>query len=311
MGPGRRDCKRTKLGAMTDPVKDAARGNLSSLPSRWSKGPPEPQMTHDSQSLSRTHSVILRLGDRFCSLPVDCVREMTVLPEIRRLCGTAPYVLGVITLRGEAIPVVDLRMRLGLRDTQEGCRELVALLKDHEKEHVDGLDELETCVRADRPFPSEPDPNACPFGLWMAAFRPQTRELAVLVQGFSRSHKAFHGIAKRVMELVDLGRKDEALCVLQEFRATELNSMRLQFKRVYNLLSAPPRLIVTVIEVEGEQVGLIVDEVASLAWVRSEAGDISREAALIDGLFASMGRNESTNAMVSMLNPHGLRVHAA
>ena len=86
-------------------------------------------MTPDSQTMQRTHSVILRLGDRFCSLPVDCVREMTVLPEIKKLCGTSAFVPGVITLRGEAIPVVDLRMRLGMSDVMDDNRDLIRLLE--------------------------------------------------------------------------------------------------------------------------------------------------------------------------------------
>ena len=268
-------------------------------------------MTPDSQTMQRTHSVILRLGDRFCSLPVDCVREMTVLPEIKKLCGTSAFVPGVITLRGEAIPVVDLRMRLGMSDVMDDNRDLIRLLEQREQDHLSWLAELEACIHEERLFSLGLDPTACKFGRWMSEFEPGTRELAYLMQGFAGPHIAIHGIGKEVMQLAESGRKSAALERIEETRATELNMLLQQFRRVYDLLSAPPRLIVTVIEVEDEQVGLIVDEVASMAWVRFEEGDISREAVLIDGLFASMGRNEATNAMVSMLNPHGLRVHAA
>jgi hypothetical protein len=254
-------------------------------------------MTPDSQTMQRTHSVILRLGDRFCSLPVDCVREMTVLPEIKKLCGTSAFVPGVITLRGEAIPVVDLRMRLGMSDVMDDNRDLIRLLEQREQDHLSWLAELEACIHEERHFSLGLDPTACKFGRWMSEFEPGTRELAYLMQGFAGPHIAIHGIGKEVMQLAESGRKSAALERIEETRATELNMLLQQFRRVYDLLSAPPRLI--------------VDEVASLAWVRFEEGDISREAVLIDGLFASMGRNEATNAMVSMLNPHGLRVHAA
>ncbi len=85
---------------------------------------------------NRVHSVVLRLGDRFCSLPVGHVREMNVLPEVEQLCGTPDHVPGVITLRGAAIPVVDLRKRLGMGDIMEENDGLVATLKDREQDHL-------------------------------------------------------------------------------------------------------------------------------------------------------------------------------
>lgn len=259
----------------------------------------------------RVHSVILRLGDRFCSLPVDCVREMTVLPEIKQLCGTSPYVPGVITLRGEAIPVVDLRMRLGMSDIMDENRNLMMTLQDREQEHQEWVSELEMCVHEGRRFSLSLDPTLCKFGKWLTEYQPQTRELSYLLQGFQGPHADLHALGQKVLQLAGSGQTDEALRAIELARTSELDAFSKHFKRVYAYLSEEPRLIVTVIRVGEEQVGLIVDEVASLAWVRAEEGDISREASMIDGLFSSMGRNESDSRMVSMLNPDSLRVHAA
>lgn len=266
---------------------------------------------NDPQNPNRVHSVILRLGDRYCSVPVDCVREMTILPEIKQLCGTASFVPGVITLRGEAIPVIDLRKRLGLRDVMEGNRELVEVLEQSERDHLHWLAELEACVHEGRRFTLGKDPVACKFGRWLAEFRPRTRELGHLIQGFAEPHAAIHGVARKVTRLIEQGQQAEALALLEKTRATDLDLLTKRFEQVYDLLSVPPRMIVTVIRIGAEQVGLIVDEVASLGWVRAEAGDISREATQLDGLFAGMGRNESNSEMVAMLEPESLRVHAA
>jgi len=264
-----------------------------------------------SQATSRTHSVILRLGERFCSLPVEFVREMIVLPEIKELCGTQDYVPGVITLRGEAIPVVDLRMRLGMGDILDENRAVIDTLKQCEQDHLNWIDELEASVREDRPFTLSTDPEQCAFGQWMGAFIPKTRELEHLLHGFDAPHASIHGVATAVTRLVSHGDVNGALGVIEGTRTTELRFMVEQFKRVFALLSQKPWQIAAVIEVKGEQVGVIVDEVASLAWIAEEKGDISREAASIDSLFSSMGRSESDGRMVSMLAPHALRVHRA
>lgn len=262
-----------------------------------------------SQTMSRTHSVILRLGERFCSLPVECVREMTVLPEVREVCGTQDYVPGVITLRGAAIPVVDLRMRLGMGDILDENRGIIETLKQREQDHLNWIAELEASVQEERPFTLGTDPTQCAFGKWMGAFVPKTRELGHLLNGFNAPHASIHGVAQQVTRLASMGDKDGALAVIESTRTTDLRFMIEQFKRVFALLAKKPRQIATVIEVSGEQIGVIVDEVASLAWVTEEVGDISREAASIDGLFASMGRSETDGRMVSMLSPEALRVH--
>lgn len=268
-------------------------------------------MTPTSQAPDRVHSVILRLGDRFCSLPVDCVREMTVLPEVRKLCGTQPHVPGVITLRGEAIPVVDLRMRLGMEDARADNERTIEVLAEREREHLAWIAELEACVKEQREFTLGLDPTKCKFGCWLATFEAPSRELQQLIQGFHAPHHAIHAIAQEVMRLAEAGEVTQALACIDRTRSIELTALRSQLERVRAVLAEPPRRIVTVIRVGTEQVGLIVDEVASLAWVRTEDADISREAHALDRLFASMGRSEADAQMVSMLDPGALRVHAA
>ena len=264
-----------------------------------------------TQTPDRTHSVILRLGERLCSLPVDCVREMTVLPSVKELCGTQDYVPGVITLRGAAIPVVDLRMRLGMVDIMAENNAIISILKDREQDHIHWIAELEASVHEERPFSLSTDASQCAFGQWMATFEAQTRELEHLLHGFDAPHAAIHGVAQKVTRMANLGDKEGALELIAATRSTDLRFMLEQFKRIFSLLSLKPRQIAAVIEVEGEHVGVIVDEVASLDWVKVEKGDISKEATNIDGLFACMGRNETDGHMVSMLDPSALRVHHA
>lgn len=264
-----------------------------------------------TETPDRTHSVILRLGERYCSLPVDCVREMTVLPRVKELCGTQDYVRGVITLRGAAIPVVDLRMRLGMDDIMAQNEGLITILQAREEDHLAWIAELEACTREDRPFTLGTDPTQCAFGQWLENFTPTTRELGHLLHAFDGPHATIHGIAKKVTRMTSQGDREGALALIDATRSTDLRFMIEQFKRIIGLLTTQPRQIAAVIEVAGEHVGVIVDEVAGLGWVKIEKGDISLEATSIDSLFSCMGRNETDGQMISMLNPEALRVHHA
>lgn len=68
------------------------------------------------------------LAGRPYALPVTHVREYTQVGKITRVPGAPDVVCGVASLRGHAIPVVDLRRVLGLvdEDTEHADRVLVA-----------------------------------------------------------------------------------------------------------------------------------------------------------------------------------------
>jgi purine-binding chemotaxis protein CheW len=57
------------------------------------------------------------LGNECYGVAVLKVREIIRLTTITSVAQMPPYVRGVINLRGKIIPVIDLRLRLGLADT--------------------------------------------------------------------------------------------------------------------------------------------------------------------------------------------------
>jgi len=54
-----------------------------------------------------------RIDDRRYGLPLSCVRELDSLGSITGVPGAPGYIKGLANLRGKAIPVMDVRMRLG------------------------------------------------------------------------------------------------------------------------------------------------------------------------------------------------------
>jgi purine-binding chemotaxis protein CheW len=58
--------------------------------------------------------VLLRVGDEFLAVPVDQVREVDRIGEVAPVPGAPAGILGVRTLRGRVLPVVDLALVLGI-----------------------------------------------------------------------------------------------------------------------------------------------------------------------------------------------------
>ncbi|WP_142849920.1 chemotaxis protein CheW [Telmatospirillum sp. J64-1] len=63
---------------------------------------------------SDSHYVTLGVGDEIFAAPVENVREVLDLCPITRIPNMPPFMCGVIEVRGVGIPVVDLRLKLGL-----------------------------------------------------------------------------------------------------------------------------------------------------------------------------------------------------
>ncbi|MCO1601282.1 chemotaxis protein CheW [Desulfosporosinus nitroreducens] len=58
--------------------------------------------------------VVFSLGQEEYAMPIDVVREITRLGEVSTIPNAPSYVCGLITIRGVAIPLIDLHVRFGI-----------------------------------------------------------------------------------------------------------------------------------------------------------------------------------------------------
>lgn len=76
--------------------------------------------------------VVFRLGQEEYGVSIMQVQEIKKVTEITRVPYTQPYIKGVINLRGSVLPVMDLRLRLSLPQTDytEDTRIMIAKVND-------------------------------------------------------------------------------------------------------------------------------------------------------------------------------------
>lgn len=89
--------------------------------------------------------VVFRLEGQRYGAPIDVVREVNYLTQVTRLPNTPAYVDGVIDLRGEILPVVNLRARLGLAPRAGDSDTRLMILNLGERSSalvVDGVDQV-------------------------------------------------------------------------------------------------------------------------------------------------------------------------
>lgn len=62
--------------------------------------------------------VIFGLGEEEYGMPIEIVREITRLEDIRPIPKAPDFVKGLINLRGSAIPLIDLHVRFGVEKSR-------------------------------------------------------------------------------------------------------------------------------------------------------------------------------------------------
>src|SRR3974390_1255291 len=85
-----------------------------------------PTATVESRGMENTFSevhgtmqlVSFKLGKEFYGIEITRVREIILITEITRIPETPHFLKGLINLRSTVIPVIDLRARFGLPETE-------------------------------------------------------------------------------------------------------------------------------------------------------------------------------------------------
>ncbi len=88
----------------------------------------------DTNTVSSQQYVTFSLGEELFGVEVTRTREILSLTPVTKVPQTPDYLLGVINLRGQVVPVVDMRLKLGLTagaETEDTCIIVVEV-------HVDG-----------------------------------------------------------------------------------------------------------------------------------------------------------------------------
>lgn len=234
----------------------------------------------ETETTSRTLAsswVLFRLGKETYGLPTSQIHEMVILSDLVDVPNQPDYMRGVMNLRGEVIPVIDLRRRLGLPHADGQMQELLQLLDDRKQDHINWLDELKQSVKEGRDFQGELDPTRCKFGRWLTDFKTDNIQLRMLLYQFEAPHRAIHQIGHTVTELIAQERRDEALERIHAVSDGELKLLLDLFEKTREEIRDGDKRIVLVVDIRNHKVGLTVDTVSEVRAINPEQMQPARE----------------------------------
>jgi purine-binding chemotaxis protein CheW len=116
----------------------------------------------ENNTASSQQYVTFSLGEELFGVEVSRAREILSLTPVTKVPQTPEYLLGVINLRGQVVPVVDMRLKLGLAagaDTEDTCIIVVDVQIDGEVITVGALADAVREVMDIRSDQIEPPPR--------------------------------------------------------------------------------------------------------------------------------------------------------
>lgn len=107
------------------------------------------QIEHVSDNQQENQLITFTLGRETYGVEVTKVREILTYPKVTELPNASEWVKGVINLRGEVTPIIDLRMRFNTSETPEyGERTIVLAARTADNRMVgmvvDSVQDMET-----------------------------------------------------------------------------------------------------------------------------------------------------------------------
>jgi len=238
-------------------------------------------------------------------MPSEYVREMVLLPDVTRVPKAGENFRGVINLRGKVLPVLDLRKRLGFKTVTQEVEELVELLKAWLVDHENCLKELDACIKENREFKMQRDPTKCAFGKWYNSFKTDNMLLAQQLKRFDSPHRTIHATADLAFGMVESGRREDAIALLEETRSGTLAILVGLFADTISLIRTNTKEISVVLESLDHHMAATVDRVESVEELKPGTRQNISEAMgmTYDEYISGVARRKRDDAIVLLLDP--------
>ena len=213
-------------------------------------------------------------------------QDLVSLPE------TPIYHKGIFHLRGKVIPLIDLRTLFSLPSLEEEFETFKTMIEQGKKDHINWVNTLDNSVQNNEAFLLSKDPHQWAFGKWYDQFSSPVESINFHMKKIDEPHKALHHTATNIESCKQKSDKnskkeciEKTMSNLKETLTPELLALLDESK---NILRTAYHSIIIVLEQNGVNVGIMVDEVMTVESIHTDCDQ---------GNFASMSNTPYLKAV--------------
>ncbi|GEM_PF-1109597 len=271
--------------------------------------------------------LIFREDTQYFAILADKIHQIIMMPKWIPVPDSPRHLRGIIDLRKKVIPLIDMRMFIGLTSKRKNIADLVEMLDAREQDHVRWLQTLENCINDGTDFTLAGDPKQCAFGKWLSSYKPEQRALAFELDKIHKPHADIHAVANTTLDLVAAGQHDEARRIIEHARETILPKVLNIFASVKKTAVSSVREVALVINLGKDLIAISADSVEGVERIPADrfsdatgtvpalaaSGLVKKVARVMGGTVVAyeleLGRlaaayNAIAEAPISQTNPH-------
>lgn len=213
--------------------------------------------------------VLTKSMDSVCAVDSNCVQAIYLLEEpITKTPNSDSLNVGIVKFRGEILPVIDLRHKLGLKSLEQELQEFDDMLEHRKQDHIHWVDELERSIMENTKFSLATDPHKCAFGKWYDNYIPTNSTIAFHLKKIDEPHKRLHAAADKVFAC----KQECELCTRERCLKEVLeDEAKVYMSQVVGLLEETKKVfrderrkMIVVLAEQASSCGILVDEVLSV-----------------------------------------------
>lgn len=247
------------------------------------------------------------------AVSAEHVQEIVRTPQWHMVPNAPPHIRGVVNLRGKVLPLIDLRLRIGLTSALDDVEQMIAMLEAREQDHVRWLSELLRAVTEGRPFTLARDPTECAFGKWYYNYKPDDIGFATVLYRFELPHRRIHTVADAVLKYAEAGEHAKARELILRTEQGELHTVVNLFSEARTAFRQAHKEVAIVLSDGRKHLSLTVDRVVSVEAIAEET--IEDGAAAMGGvksdLLTRVAHRANNKGIVFLLDAQALLTGAA
>lgn len=186
-------------------------------------------------------------------------RPLTPLPK-------APsHLLGITEYKGQMLPVIELRVLLGMPSLTEYVEQFSRM----KQMHIDWVNSLKEALENRHFFSLPVDPHKCKFGQWYDHYKTDNHSLNFVLKKLTAPHAHIHqcgAVFNDCLKKEDFGRA--AQCV-EQAKAVCYSEMIPLLDQLIETYQEIFRGIYIVLNRDGKRIALFVDEIKELVPARN------------------------------------------
>jgi purine-binding chemotaxis protein CheW len=262
---------------------------------------------HENSPGADVDYLVFSAREYLLALPYYDIIQILDSPSFTAMPNMPRYVRGVIDFMGEAIPLIDTRIKLSVTSRQEEVTEFVSTFMLRKQDHLNWIVKLKDAVDNDHEITVEKNPHNCAFGKWYDTYRPNTLALSSYMQRFDKPHQAIHNLAVQAEELIRAGQKEQAKALIHAAENKELKVLVGLFDGFEEQMRLSYQEYAVVVAQDGRKYSLSVDSIKYFEKMDAIVKDVPFTGNISEKMIRGIGRKKigDTTEDVIMLDLEG------